>query len=92
MPAFGIISNATLFLTGKKEIFGNTGIIYAISAIGLLGCIVWVHHMFTVGLDVDTRAYFRAATIVIGIPTGVKIFSWTVSLLGRTFNKNVVYY
>jgi cytochrome c oxidase subunit 1 len=92
LPAFGIISNATLFLTGKKEIFGNTGIIYAISAIGLLGCIVWVHHIFTVGLDVDTRAYFRAATIVIGIPTGVKIFRWTLSLLGRNFNKRVVYY
>jgi len=92
LPAFGIISRATIFLTGKKEIFGNTGIIYAISAIGLLGCIVWVHHIFTVGLDVDTRAYFRAATIVIGIPTGVKIFSWTLSLLGREFNKNVVYY
>ena len=92
LPAFGIVSNATLFLTGKKEIFGNTGIIYAMSAIGLLGCIVWVHHMFTVGLDVDTRAYFRAATIVIGIPTGVKIFSWTLSLLGRYINKRVVFY
>lgn len=92
LPAFGIISNATLFLTGKKEVFGNTGIIYAISAIGILGCIVWVHHIFTVGLDVDTRAYFSAATIVIGIPTGVKIFSWTLSLLGRTICNNVVYY
>jgi len=92
LPAFGIISNATLFLTGKKEVFGNTGMIYAISAIGILGCIVWVHHIFTVGLDVDTRAYFSAATIVIGIPTGVKIFSWTLSLLGRTLRNNVVYF
>ena len=92
LPAFGILSRAVNILTGKKEVFGNRGIIYAIAGIGILGCLVWAHHIYTVGLDIDTRAYFTAATIVIGIPTGVKIFSWRMSLYGIKFINNIVFY
>lgn len=83
LPGFGLVRHAVIISRGSPTPFGASGMFLAIGRIGVLGCVVWAHHIFRVGIDIDTRLYFTTATIIIAVPTGIKIFRWLSTFRGR---------
>lgn len=83
LPAFGIAAHAAVNTAGEKVPFGALSIIYAILKIGLVGCVVWAHHIYIVGIDADKVAYFNSATIIIAVPTGLKVYRWLLTFSGK---------
>jgi cytochrome c oxidase subunit 1 len=88
LPGFGIVSQI-ISTFSKKPVFGYLGMAYAMVAIGVVGFVVWAHHMFTTGMSVDVKMYFTAATMVIAVPTGIKIFSWIATMWGGSMSFKV---
>lgn len=89
LPGFGLITHTIQYRSDKKGVFGYIGIVSAMLTIGGLGLTVWAHHIYTIGIDVDTRAYFSGATIVIALPTGIKVFRWLGGMYGSAIYLSV---